>query len=137
MSQEIKEVKTRKKKKLALELPLELGILTHAEKPKTRFACREVPRPCPYVSCRYHLYLDVFEGGVLKINHKGVELEKMPFTCALDAADTGEMELDQIANTLNLTRERVRQILEQAFQKIRSNVGDEVTRILFSFHEPD
>lgn len=141
----LEKPKTKKKKAIP-EIKLDPNFLTHENKPRNRTECANIPRPCPYVSCRYHLYLDVFEGGVLKINH-GEEfdddttvienLKRMPYSCSLDAADQGEMELDQIADSFNLTRERIRQILETGFRKIRDNVGDEVVKILFSFHEPD
>ncbi len=29
------------------------------ERPKLRSECVDGPRPCPFVSCKYHLYLDV------------------------------------------------------------------------------
>ena len=125
----------RKKSKEDL-FKFEPGIMTPDEKPKNRLECKDIPRPCPFVSCRYHLYLDVFENGQLKINFKNTELQDMPATCSLDLAETGGMDLEQIGQSLNFTRERVRQILEGAFKKIRENADEEVIKILFSFYEP-
>jgi len=109
------------------------GILSPADRPKKRSECAEIPRPCPFVSCRYHLYLDVFEGGELKINFKGVEIDKMPYTCALDVAEQGGIDLESIGNALDLTRERIRQIIEEGLSRIRANADEEVVKILFSF----
>jgi len=42
---------------------LEIGRMLYPEtdyyKPRTRAECVDGPRPCPYVSCQHHLYLDV------------------------------------------------------------------------------
>src|SRR5262245_15015702 len=42
---------------------LEIGRLLYPEtdydKPRFRAECAEGPRPCPFVSCKYHLYIDV------------------------------------------------------------------------------
>lgn len=41
--------------------------------PATRAACRDMPRPCPFVSCERHLYLDVHpETGAIKVNFPGL-----------------------------------------------------------------
>src|SRR5690606_3867534 len=41
---------------------LEIGRLLYPEtdywKPRTRAECVDGPRPCPFVSCRHHLYVD-------------------------------------------------------------------------------
>ena len=42
---------------------LEIGRLlypeTGYEKPRSREECLEGPRPCPFVSCKHHLFIDV------------------------------------------------------------------------------
>src|SRR5262245_64087575 len=38
-------------------------------RPTTRSECREEARPCPWVACKHHLYLDINpETGSIKIN---------------------------------------------------------------------
>src|SRR5882672_8258241 len=62
----------------------------HYERPKTRTECKDGERPCPYVACKYHLFLDVNpETGSIKMNFPGSELAEMKETCVLDIADKG------------------------------------------------
>ena len=57
-------------------------------KPRTRAECRDMDRPCPFVSCKYHLYIDVHPvRGSIKLNFPDVEVWEMTDTCALDVAD--------------------------------------------------
>ena len=68
-------------------------------------------RPCPFVACRYHLYLDVNpETGSIKLNFPHLEVWQMKETCALDVADRGGTTLEEIGELMNVTRERVRQL---------------------------
>jgi hypothetical protein len=86
--------------------------------PVVRDDCVDGERPCPFVSCRHHLFLDVSPAtGAIKINFPdlcdadgGIRFEEMPETCALDVADRGGATSDRVAVMTNLTRERVRQI---------------------------
>lgn len=81
------------------------------ERPDTRGECRDAVRPCPFVSCRHHLYLDVNpHTGTIKINFPDLEPWELEHTCALDVADRGGITLEEVGEILNLTRERVRQI---------------------------
>lgn len=82
-----------------------------AERPRTRGECQDGPRPCPFVSCKFHLYLDVSPAtGSIKFNFPGVEPEDLVESCALDVADRGPVTLEEVGAILNLTRERVRQM---------------------------
>lgn len=87
-----------------------------ALRPKTRADCVDGMRPCPFVSCRHHLALDVNEEtGSLLLNFPGedgeeVDFASMPETCSLDTADLGGATLEEVGNLLRLTRERIRQI---------------------------
>jgi hypothetical protein len=93
------------------------------ERPKTRADCVDGPRPCPYVGCRFHLYLDVDHSrGSVKFNYPEVgpdELEKLEDTCALDIADRGEHTLEEVSRFMNFTsRERTRQIVGKLMEKV-------------------
>ncbi len=77
----------------------------------TRGECAGGERPCPFVSCTHHLFLDVSrKTGSFKLNFPDLEPDELPETCALDVADRGGQTLQQVANLVNVTRERVRQI---------------------------
>jgi hypothetical protein len=90
------------------------------DRPQTRGDCAEGERPCPYVSCKYHLYLDVNEDtGTIKINFPDLEVGEMPETCALDVADRGGITLEDVGEILNLTRERIRQVEVRGILKLK------------------
>lgn len=78
------------------------------ERPKTRGDCKDGARPCPYLSCRFHLLLDVTPSGSIALPL--VDLDDVADTCALDVADRGGMTLEAVGSLLGVTRERVRQI---------------------------
>ena len=84
--------------------------------PETRGGCAELPRPCPFVRCKYNLYLDV-ERGKLKIyGDDPLEAER---SCALDEAEKGGLKLDEISEIYKLSRERIRQIEVKALKKLK------------------
>lgn len=95
----------------------------------TRAECLEEERPCPYVSCRWHLFLDVSpRTGAIKLNFPDLvdpdgtpNLELMKDTCVLDVADREGITLDSVAEILNLTRERVRQLEVSALTMIQDH----------------
>ncbi len=80
------------------------------QKPRSRSDCRHGLRPCPFVSCKYHLYLDVKESGAIKINFPDLDVWELEETCALDVAERGGVTLEEVGEIMNLTRERIRQI---------------------------
>jgi len=88
-------------------------------KPKTRADCVDMERPCPYVSCKYHLYIDVHPvRGSIKVNFPDLEVWEMTETCALDVADRGGITLEEVGEIMNLTRERVRQVETAGLAKL-------------------
>lgn len=94
-----------------------------ANRPRTRAECADVPRPCPYVGCRWSLYLDVNpETGSIKLNSPTLEPWEMPpdASCALDVAERGGITLESVGNLINLTRERVRQVEADGLRAIRA-----------------
>jgi len=93
-------------------------------RPQTRADCRGVARPCPYVSCRHHLYLDVpRRTGALKLNFPDIEPHEMADSCSLDVADRGPQSLCDCGDMLNITRERTRQIEVMGMAKIKECKG--------------
>jgi hypothetical protein len=96
-------------------------------RPATRAECQSTTRPCPFVSCAHHLYLDVNpESGAIKLNFPHLEVWEMAETCALDVADRGGITLEEVGAILNLTRERIRQVEVRGLYKIRVNRGEEL-----------
>jgi hypothetical protein len=93
------------------------------ERPRTRADCEGGPRPCPFVSCHHHLYIDVSAAGGLKLNFPDLEVWEMHETCALDVADRGGATLDEVGSFINLTREGARQIEDRALEKLKDLGG--------------
>jgi hypothetical protein len=88
--------------------------------PATRAECENGPRPCPHVSCKFHLYLDVNpETGSIKLNFPHLEPWELTESCALDVAERGGITLEEVGTIVNLTRERVRQVEVRATAKLR------------------
>ena len=100
------------------------------ERPVTRADClhgEHAQRPCPWISCARHLYLDVDpDTGSVKVNFPDVAVEDMPETCSLDVADRGGITLEEVGAILNLTRERIRQLETRGLGKLRllKELGD-------------
>jgi hypothetical protein len=104
---------------------LEIGRLLYPEndyeKPRTRAECLEGPRPCPYVSCKHHLYIDVSaRTGAIKLNFPDLEVWDLGESCALDVADRGGTTLEDVGAIMNLTRERIRQVEVKALAKLEA-----------------
>jgi hypothetical protein len=122
---------TRREARAAVERALVLE--AELDRPKTRRECADGPRPCPHVSCRHHLYLDVNpQTGTIKLNFPDLEVWELGVSCALDIADLGGTAIETVGDFMNVTRERIRQIETQALSKL-SSVSD--TRHLRDFHE--
>ncbi len=90
------------------------------QRPRTRAECPSI-RPCPFVSCRYHLYLDVTRRGRVRVNFPDQEVDDLEQSCALDLADTGPRTLEEIGQLMGgISRERVRQIEQSALTMLRN-----------------
>jgi hypothetical protein len=90
-------------------------------RPKTRADCADAARPCLFVSCKHHLYLDVNpETGSVKLNFPDKEIWELEETCALDVADRGGITLEEVGSIMNLTRERIRQVETRGLLKLRA-----------------
>lgn len=95
------------------------GEVPDEPRPRTRADCEGGERPCPYVSCKYNLYLDVTETGSIQINFPNLEPWELANSCALDVADNGGATLEETGRMLNVTRERIRQLEVKALFKVR------------------
>lgn len=94
-------------------------------RPTTRADCTNVPRPCPYVSCRYNTYLDVKHNGNIAINYE-CEPWDVPSeqSCVLDMAEIYEdgLTLREVSDVIGISRERVRQIEGDAAESVKTAV---------------
>jgi hypothetical protein len=89
-------------------------------RPESRGECRGEQRPCPWVACKFHLYLDVNpETGSIKLNFPDLEPWDLPETCALDVAERGGITLEEVGEIMNLTRERIRQVEVRGLIKLK------------------
>jgi hypothetical protein len=112
----------RRRRLLGLVDPDEADVLREIEsrRPRTRAGCANGPRPCLFVSCKHHLYLDVNpRTGSIKVNFPDKELWELAETCALDVADRGGITLEEVGAIMNLTRERIRQVETRGLYKLR------------------
>jgi hypothetical protein len=91
------------------------------ERPRTRADCDNAPRPCPYVACRHHLGIEIGPGGSIQHTHGDLEAWDLPWSCSLDLAEAEGLTLDQVAQAIGVTRERVRQIEVRALAKAVKN----------------
>jgi hypothetical protein len=108
---------TREEKRLS-----EVAYYPEVGRPHRREHCEGMPRPCLFVSCSHHLYLDVDpDTGSIKFNFPLLEVWQLAETCSLDVADRGGITLEAVAALMNLTRERIRQVEVRGLEEIRSD----------------
>ena len=89
-------------------------------RPTSREECKNEMRPCPWVACKHHLYLDINpETGSIKINFPDLEPWELKHTCALDVAERGGITLEEVGEIMNLTRERIRQVEVRGLLKLK------------------
>lgn len=96
-------------------------------RPKIRADCAKIIRPCPFISCKHHLFLEVNpDTGAIRLNFPELEpeadLSQMAETCSLDVAEEADddgLTLEVTGALMNLTRERINQIVVTAQEKAR------------------
>ncbi len=116
-------VRRMAKRELEIErrVSLRLAEAPGRDRPHTRGDCIDAPRPCPYVGCKWNLYLDVNPAnGSIKLVFPDLTPDELAETCALDVADRGGETLEKVAELMNITRERVRQIEIMARERIKN-----------------
>lgn len=107
--------------------PLDIDYPDGVERPKTRADCVDGERPCPFVSCRHHLFLDVTANG--NIQTRADDVEDLIETCALDVADRGPSTLEEVCVIIDRSREMVRQIEAGALMRIRRFKGEPISGV--------
>lgn len=125
----VRQLRHDAKRELRLNGPA--APLPDTERPKVRGDCEGGDRPCPFVGCRHHTFLDVSRDGSLKFNHGDREPEDVPaeVSCSLDVADRGGVTLEQVGGVLNVTRERMRQLEEKAIDSLKARVFKKQCRV--------
>lgn len=90
--------------------------MASGERPTCRTECVDGVRPCPWVSCRYHLAIDIIRGRV-RINPPGDD------TCALDVADRGPHSTREVGEILGISKQRASHIEQDALAKLKEEMG--------------
>lgn len=99
----------------------------HPRRPATRGECMDGPRPCPWVSCRHHLYLNISPAtGGIQYAQPGRRPEELERSCALDVADQGGATLEEVSAVMGVTRERVRQLEARALRRLRATTPEDL-----------
>ncbi len=70
---------------------------TDLSRPRSRADCAGVARPCPHISCRYHL---LFENdpvsGSLRMKPLAIQFDANSCSCALDMAEIRIQSVDEM-----------------------------------------
>jgi hypothetical protein len=115
---------TRRERRVAsARLQLAPEVEATLQRPTTRADCADGARPCPFVSCRHHLYLDVSEKGWLKLNHPHKEVWDMEDSCSLDIAERDGITLERLGQLFNVSLEGARQIEADTLDELRVKLG--------------
>src|SRR5450432_1943513 len=80
-------------------------------RPRRVGECPPTNIPCPWVGCRFHLFLEVDDlTHAVKSTHPGLDYDQIPETCSLRlAAGAPEgMTLEAIGRYMNVTLESIR-----------------------------
>ena len=101
---------------------------TLVDRPGTRGVCRGGTRPCPFIGCRHHLYLNPerwHNKQTMLCNFPDWEPWDLPETCALDVAERGGIDIVEIGILMNLSKSGVEKILHRALARVKQEVDPE------------
>ena len=98
------------------------------ERPTRRSQCVDGVRPCPYVGCRHHLFLEVTRTGTLIFRYPDLEPWELNYSCSLDVADAVHvadevLTQDVIGALTNVSRQRAQQIEESAVARANAKLA--------------
>lgn len=123
--------------------PAEPTEQVEAERPRIRGDCENGKgiRPCPFVSCRHNLALDITADGSIRMSagpRRGKTLRQaqgwgvsdwieraadvvleMTETCSLDVAEQGGLTLEEVGAVTGDSWQRVREIEESGLRRLR------------------
>lgn len=102
--------------------PEELAAL-EAERPRRRGDCVDGMRPCPWVSCRYHLAHDRIRR--LSVDDAVTVTTSLDETCTLDLADGGALDGQAVADAIGMSRPLVNFNVLLGMVKIRERTTRE------------
>jgi len=103
-------------------------------RPRTLAQCPPDEEPCPFVSCRHHLALEVMPRTgklpAVRLTFPDKDLSEMDETCShrvarRTAAKREELSIEETARMLNITGERCRQLEKVALAKVRAALDDD------------
>jgi hypothetical protein len=109
---------TRKERAELKELTTSLGKgRAYQRRPKILADCETGIGPCPWVSCRYNLFIDVVpvpgrpdRPPIVKLTWPGREIDSVGETCALRVAARRGLTHDAVGALMNLTPQRAEQL---------------------------
>ena len=81
-------------------------------RPNKRGDCVNNARPCPWVSCRHHLGVEIQKSGAVRETGASE-------TCSLDVADRGEHTLEEVGVILGMSRQAVQQFERRALARLK------------------
>ena len=90
--------------------------------PADRGVCERGPRPCPWTSCREHLWAVHDRPGRRRYAGHApphAVVRHSSETCALDVAARGPQSYEEIGRVLGMTPTRVRQVFAMAQMRLR------------------
>jgi hypothetical protein len=102
------------------------GLDVRPDAPLTRADCYQGLRPCPWVSCRHHLAIDVTKAGGLTISWPFLQIGEVPYSCSLDVADDYPegLSCEAVGAMLNVSHQRIDQILTRLKPLLREKMKD-------------
>jgi hypothetical protein len=98
-------------------MPIRRALVAHIEDPTHPY---KKHAPCPFVSCEFHLHVDVHrtgdEVGMIEV----FDTIDIAHTCALDIADEGGLRRKEIAPVLGVTEDRTLAMEKEFLGRMRT-----------------